>query len=74
MEKKSVLFVNFSLHSGGIEKSLVTLLHLFDYEKYDVDLQLFADEGLFLPRVDLQRFESPIVRHNPHSFSKYDFL
>ena len=62
MEKKSVLFVNFSLHSGGIEKSLVTLLHLFDYEKYDVDLQLFADEGLFLPRVPEQ------VNHLPSLF------
>ena len=42
MEKKKVLFVNFSLHSGGIEKSLVTLLGLFDYDRYEVDLQLFA--------------------------------
>lgn len=51
MAKKRVLFVNYSLHSGGIEKSLVTLLNLFDYEKYEVDLQLFVNEGLFLPMV-----------------------
>ena len=44
MEKKKILFLNFSLHSGGIEKSLVTLLSLFDYDRYEVDLQLFADE------------------------------
>lgn len=49
--KKKILFVNYSLHSGGIEKSLVTILSLFDYEKYEVDLQLFANEGLFLERV-----------------------
>ena len=49
--KKRILFVNYSLHSGGVEKSLVTLLSLFDYEKYDVDLQLFVNEGMFLSRV-----------------------
>lgn len=52
--KKKVLFVNYSLHSGGIEKSLVTLLSILDYEKYDVDLQLFVNEGLFLDRVPKQ--------------------
>lgn len=53
-QKKKILFINYSLHSGGIEKSLVTVLSLFDYEKYDVDLQLFANEGLFLQRVPKQ--------------------
>ncbi|MFR8229831.1 MAG: hypothetical protein ACLVAH_07790 [Anaeromassilibacillus sp.] len=52
--KKQVLFINYSLHSGGIEKSLVTLLSLFDFAKYEVDLQLFANEGLFLERVPSQ--------------------
>ncbi len=50
-EKKKVLFINYSLHSGGIEKSLVTVLSLFDYDSYDVDLQLFANDGMFLSRV-----------------------
>lgn len=49
--RKKVLFLNYSLHSGGIEKSLVTVLSLFDYESYDVDLQLFANEGMFFSRV-----------------------
>lgn len=53
-KKKSILFVNYSLHSGGIEKSLVTVLSLFDYATYDVDLQLFANEGMFLSRVPSQ--------------------
>ena len=39
--KKKVLFVIDSLHSGGAEKSLVSLLSLFDYENYDVDLLTF---------------------------------
>ncbi len=51
MPKKRVLFINYSLHSGGIEKSLVTVLSLFDYQTYDVDLQLFANDGMFLSRV-----------------------
>ncbi|WP_411678085.1 glycosyltransferase [Caproicibacter sp.] len=50
-ERKKILFVNYSLHSGGIEKSLVTVLSLFDNKKYEVDLQLFANEGLFFSRV-----------------------
>ncbi|MFU0833618.1 MAG: Glycos-transf-1 domain-containing protein [Oscillospiraceae bacterium] len=50
-ERKKVLFLNYSLHSGGIEKSLVTVLSLFDDSHYDVDLQLFANEGLFFSRV-----------------------
>ena len=54
MPKKKILFINYSLHSGGIEKSLVTVLSLLDYEKYDIDLQLFANEGLFLGRVPKQ--------------------
>lgn len=54
MPKEKIFFINYSLHSGGIEKSLVTLLSLFNYEKYDVDLQLFANDGLFLPRVPKQ--------------------
>ncbi len=54
MQKKKILFINYSLHSGGIEKSLVTLLSLFNYEKYSVDLQLFANDGLFLNRVPKQ--------------------
>lgn len=45
--KKQLLFVIESLTLGGAEKSLVTLLNLLDYEKYDVDLLLFAQGGAF---------------------------
>lgn len=47
--KKRVLFVIDSLHSGGAEKSLVSLLSLFDYEKYEVDLLTFKQGGLYVP-------------------------
>lgn len=49
--KKSLLFILPSLAGGGAEKSLITLLSLIDYSRYDVDLFLFRREGLFLPNV-----------------------
>lgn len=45
--KKKLLFVIDSLGSGGAEKSLVTLLSMIDYDKYEVDLQLFSMGGVF---------------------------
>lgn len=51
--KKKILFVIDSLNIGGAEKSLVTLLNLLDYSRYEVDLQLFAFDGTlmqFLPK------------------------
>lgn len=50
--KKKILFVIDSLNSGGAEKSLISLLSLLDYERYDVNLLLFKKEGLFLPLVN----------------------
>src|SRR4051794_17137764 len=46
---KKILFVIDSLNSGGAEKSLVSLLTLLDYQKYDVDLLMFSPTGLYLP-------------------------
>lgn len=51
MNKKKILFVVDSLHIGGAEKSLITLLSLLDYEKYEVDLQLITRVGKFLSYV-----------------------
>lgn len=48
MKKKKILFVMNSLTIGGAEKSLLTILSLLDYTKYDVDLFLFGIEGAFL--------------------------
>ncbi len=52
--KKKILFIIPNLKSGGAEKSLVTLLQLFDYDRYDVSLFLFRKEGLFLSCVPSQ--------------------
>ncbi len=46
--KKKLLFVMESMGSGGGERSLLSLLQLMDYDKYDVDLLLFNKSGLFL--------------------------
>lgn len=52
--KKKILFVIDSLHSGGAEKSLVSLLSLLDYSKFEVYLLLFNKSGLYLPLVPKQ--------------------
>lgn len=48
---KNIVFVIESLHLGGAEKSLITLLQNLDYSKYKVDLITFNDGVLtsFLP-------------------------
>ena len=53
-QKRKIIFVIVSLYGGGAEKSLINLLHEFDYEKYEVDLILFKKEGLFLNQVPEQ--------------------
>ena len=52
--KKKLLFIMPDLGSGGAEKALITILNLFDYSRYDVDLFLFRRQGLFLPDVPAQ--------------------
>lgn len=49
--KKKILFVIPSMRSGGAEKSLLTVLTLFDYEKYEVDLLCFRHDGLFFEKI-----------------------
>lgn len=49
--KKIILFVMDDMSSGGGERSLLTLLQLMDYDKYDVDLMLFNPSGLFMDMI-----------------------
>ncbi|WP_374330129.1 glycosyltransferase [Soonwooa sp.] len=44
---RSLVFVIESLHLGGAEKSLVTLLQNLDYSQYKVDLITFHSGGFF---------------------------
>lgn len=48
---KKLLFVMHSLCSGGAERSLVNLLNELPEDKYEIDLLLFKQEGMFLPQV-----------------------
>lgn len=48
---KKIVFVIESLHLGGAEKSLTTLLQNMDCQKYEVDLILFNEGGLFFDQV-----------------------
>lgn len=49
--KKKLLFVIPTLDLGGAEKSLVNLLRAIDYTKYEVDLLMFLQRGVFLNSV-----------------------
>ena len=46
--KKKILFIMPSLFIGGAERSLLGLLNMIDYNKYQVSLFLYRHEGEFL--------------------------
>ena len=48
MKKKKILFLCSNMHIGGFQKSLISLLSYFDYEKYDIDLLLLEPNGIFM--------------------------
>ena len=45
--KKKLLFGAVHLQVGGIEKTLINLLNKIDYDKYEVDLCLLLENGIF---------------------------
>lgn len=54
MPKKRLLITAMSMVIGGAEKSLVNLLNLLDYGRFDVDVLLFQRKGEFLPQIPEQ--------------------
>ena len=50
--KKKLLFAAYNLDLGGIEKALINLLNLIDYNKYEVTLVLEKKEGIFLNQLN----------------------
>lgn len=62
--KKKVLFVINSLGCGGAEKSLVSLLSLFDYSNYEIDLLLFRSGGFFEELLDERVHVLPLPKFN----------
>ncbi|MFD2613952.1 glycosyltransferase [Paenibacillus gansuensis] len=73
--KKKLLFVTQYLQTGGVEKSLLTLLSELDYDKYEVDLLLFDHSGVLYkwvpPQVNIlpplfDTFSEPMSRAVPN--------
>ena len=71
--KKDLLFVMNKLSCGGAEKSLISLLQLIDYSKYNVDLFLFKHEGFLMNQIpsevnllpqpkEFQYFDMPFIQ------------
>ncbi|MFJ7728171.1 glycosyltransferase [Neobacillus sp. NPDC097160] len=83
--KKQLLFVTQYLQTGGIEKSLLTLLSELDYDQYDVDLLLFDHSGVLFklipPEVNIlpplfETFSTPLIQATPELLKngKYGLL
>jgi glycosyltransferase involved in cell wall biosynthesis len=59
--KTKVLFSMYALHIGGAERSLIGLLEGFDYDKYEVDLFLYRQEGEFMALLPKQVNLLPVI-------------
>lgn len=63
MKKKQILFICSNMNIGGFQKSLISLLQHFNYDKYDVDLLLLSHKGIFIDlipkRVNLIKLDFP---------------
>ena len=59
--KKDILFINPSLVVGGVERSLLNVLHFLDYDRYEVDLFLLEETGLFVKEIpkEVQVIKAP---------------
>ena len=68
--KRKLLFIMDTLPLGGISKSLLALLNTLDYSKYEIDMLLMRQEGIFLPmiprQVTLLPELLPVEFRNPH--------
>ncbi len=51
-KKKDLLFTAVDFNIGGIEKSLISLLNQFDYNKYNITVVLEKKQGTLLPNVN----------------------
>lgn len=48
---KNVLIASFDMEVGGVERSLITMLNHFDYERFNVDLMLYSHTGDFMDSI-----------------------
>ena len=45
---KNILISSFDLEVGGVERSLISMMDKFDYDRYNVDLMLYSHTGDFM--------------------------
>ncbi|WP_130858642.1 glycosyltransferase [Gracilibacillus phocaeensis] len=48
---ENILIATFDLEVGGVERSLISMLHHFNYQQYKVDLMLYSHSGDFLEQL-----------------------
>lgn len=75
--KKKVLFIIGSLQSGGVSKSMVSLLNTWNTEKYETSLLLCCKDGDvfsdYLPK-NIQLIYNPVIEHVMGGFSSLKWL
>lgn len=49
--KKSILFLVSNMHTGGVSKSMTSLLNVIDTDKYDISLLLISPTGELMPLI-----------------------
>lgn len=54
MQKKRLLFIGIIMNAAGTEKSFLSFVNCIDFKKYDVDLILAKNEGLFMKQIPKQ--------------------
>jgi glycosyltransferase involved in cell wall biosynthesis len=45
---KKILIASYDMEVGGVERSLISMLENFNYEKYKIDLMLYKHQGDFM--------------------------
>ncbi|MCL2773209.1 MAG: glycosyltransferase [Oscillospiraceae bacterium] len=53
-KKKKLLFIGIVMNSAGTEKSFLSFVNCLDFEKYDADLLLCKNQGLFMELIPKQ--------------------
>ena len=67
--KEKLLIVTHHLTIGGVQKSLISALKCFDYDKYDVTLYLRKNRTTLLPYID-KRVNVIVNEDNTHYYRK----
>lgn len=61
--KKSILFVVSNMQTGGVSKSMTSLLNVIDTDKYDISLLLISPTGELMPLIpkSIKIISNPIL-------------